>query len=343
MGAAYEGAAGLRTYREMSAEMCVISVRDDPRSFHARCRIYHLGSTVLAEMHSSSIRYRRSARQVARGAYDHYQIVFNQSGRIHYRAGGRSTVVRPDDIIVLDGARETDAYVRAPDRGAAHALTLFVERAALAVLRREAGGGHLLLLPREDVLVGSAQAHLWQMLQTIEAGSPSRARKAAQSLVRALARGLARRKRPPPALGRRPHRPAVDSIERLIERRLDSPALSLELLCSHCGCSRATLYRLLAGEGGPIRYIRRRRMQRAFQELISGGVSQGPILELALRHRFASEATFNRAFRRTFGIPPGEVRAIAMRSRGAAGAPVARAGCGAGRAIDWIRALPYEG
>jgi hypothetical protein len=137
MGAAYQGAAGLRTYREMSAETCVISVRDDPRSFHARCcRIYHLGSTVLAELRSSSIQYRRSARHVARGAYDHYQIVFNQSGRIHCRAGRRSAVVRPDDIIILDGARETDAYVRAPDRGSACALTLFVARTALAARRR---------------------------------------------------------------------------------------------------------------------------------------------------------------------------------------------------------------
>jgi AraC-like DNA-binding protein len=341
-GAVYEGATGLRTFREMSAETCVISVRDDPRSFHAQCRVYHLGSAVLAELRSNSIRYRRSARHVARGAYDHYQIVFNLSGRIHYRAGRRSAVVRPDDIIILDSARETDAYVHAPDQGSAHALTLFVARAALAALRREAGGGHLLLLSRETTLARSAHDHLWRMLQAIEAGPQARAQAATQALIGVLAGSLGRRRHLPPTLRRAAPRSAVDSVERLIERRLDSPALSLELLCSHCGCSRATLYRLLQAEGGPIRYIRQRRMQRAFQELISGSVSQGRLLELALRHRFASQATFNRAFRRTFGIPPGEVRAIATRSRRAvlvAGTPVVRTGREAGRAIDWIRAL----
>jgi AraC-like DNA-binding protein len=345
-GALYEGAAGLHTFRAVSAGTCVISVPDAPRSFHAQCRVYHLGSALLAELRSSSIRYRRSARQVACGAYDHYQIVFNLSGRIHYRAGRRSALVRPGDIIIVDSARETDASVRAPARGSAHALTLFVARTALAVLRREAGGGHLLLLSREAALARSAREHLWRLLQAIEAGPRSRARAAVQALIGVLSGRLGRRRHLPPALRRAASRRAVNSLERLIERRLDSPALSLELLCSHCGCSRATLYRLLQAEGGPIRYIRRRRMQRAFQELISGRVSQGRILELALRHRFASEATFNRAFRRTFGIPPGEVRAIAMRSRGAVpavGAPVVRAGCEAGRAIDWIRALPYEG
>lgn len=139
------------------------------------------------------------------------------------------------------------------------------------------------------------------------------------------------------------HRSAADSLERLIERRLDSPALSVELLCAHCGCSRATVYRLLEAEGGPIRYIRQRRLQRAFQELISGRVPHGRIFALALRHRFASEATFNRAFRRTFGIPPGEVREIAASSRRAALAAGASSGgndaSDGAQAIDWIRTL----
>jgi AraC-like DNA-binding protein len=343
-GAVFEGAAGLRAYRKRSAAMCAISVRDDPRSFHAQCRVYHLGSAVLVELRSSSLRYLRSARHIARGAYDHYQIVFNLSGQIRYRSGRQASIVRKDDVVILDSARETGAYVQAPDQGSAHAFTLFVARTALAALRREASGGHLLLLSREEALTRSAHGHLWQILQAIEAGLPAQTQAATQALIGMLAGRLGGRGHLRPALRRAAHRRAIDSLERLIERRLDSPALSLELLCSHCGCSRATVYRLLEAEGGPIRYIRQRRMQRAFQELISGGVSQGRILELALRHRFASEATFNRAFRRTFGIPPGEVRAIAMRSRRvvpAGGAPLVRAGSEPGRAIDWIRALTH--
>ncbi|MGH8261733.1 MAG: helix-turn-helix domain-containing protein, partial [Steroidobacteraceae bacterium] len=115
-------------------------------------------------------------------------------------------------------------------------------------------------------------------------------------------------------------------------------------LCSHGRCSRATVYRLLEADGGPMRYIRRRRLQRAFQELVSGSVPHGRILALALRHRFASEATFNRAFRRAFGIPPGEVREIAARSRRVAlacGAPGGRSDWA--EAIGWIRSLSGPG
>jgi len=338
--AVYKGATGLHAYRRASAETCAISLCD-PRSFRAQCRIHHLGSAVLADVRSSSLRYLRSARHVARGAYDHYQIVFNLSGEIHYRAGRRSAVVRPEDVIILDSAREIDACVHAPDPGLARVLTLFVPRAALPPLLRAPGGGHLLLLNREARLAQSARDHLGKMLETIERNAQAEMHAAAQNLIRLLAGGLGRH-RPLPAAGRRAtHRSAADSLERLIERRLGSAALSIGLLCAHCGCSRATVYRLLEADGGPMRYIRQRRLQRAFRDLISAGASQRPLLELALRHRFASEATFNRAFHRTFGMPPGETREIAARSRRAAlagGMALGSPPDGA-RVIEWIRTL----
>lgn len=339
--ACYDGVDGLRAYREAGAETCAISALDDPRRFRAQCRLCHLGSAVLADVRSSSVRYLRTAHHVARGAYDHYQITFNLAGDIHYESGRQSVRVRPGDIVIVDSARETDAYVHAPDQGFSHGLALFMPRAALAPLRRSPGDGHLLLLSRERPRAQSLHEHLSRLLESIELEAQSQTPAAAQCLLRQLSCSL----RGSPlgsAEWQAAHRLAADSLERLIERRLDSPALSIDLLCSHAGCSRATVYRLLEAEGGPIRYIRQRRLQRAFQELICGRVPHGRILALALRHRFASEATFNRAFRRTFGIPPGEVREIAARSRAVALAgEVAVSGTGSqgSRAIDWIRTL----
>jgi len=73
----YEGTAGLRTYRKACAETCAIFALEDPRRFGAQCRIYHLESAVLTDMRSSSLQYLRSARHVAGGAYDHYQVTFD--------------------------------------------------------------------------------------------------------------------------------------------------------------------------------------------------------------------------------------------------------------------------
>jgi AraC-like DNA-binding protein len=110
-------------------------------------------------------------------------------------------------------------------------------------------------------------------------------------------------------------RAALASLKRLIERHIDSPALSVELICARSGWSRATVYRLFELEGGLARYIRQRRLERAFRELMRRRPRRRRIIDLAIDSQYASEATFCRAFHRLFGVPPGEVRARAARSR----------------------------
>ncbi|MGA7540080.1 MAG: helix-turn-helix domain-containing protein [Steroidobacteraceae bacterium] len=111
---------------------------------------------------------------------------------------------------------------------------------------------------------------------------------------------------------------ALESLKRLVEQHLDSPALSAEFICARSGWSRATVYRLFEAERGLARYIRRRHLLRAFRELTSGQSTHLRIVDLALAHQFASEASFNRAFRRAFGVPPGKARHLARSSRGVA-------------------------
>jgi AraC-like DNA-binding protein len=113
-------------------------------------------------------------------------------------------------------------------------------------------------------------------------------------------------------------RAALDSLKRLIERHLDSPQLSVDFICARSGWSRATVYRLFESEGGLAHYIRQRHLLTALRELVSGQQPHRRILDLALSHQFSSEAAFNRAFRRAFGVPPGKIRDLAARSRAAA-------------------------
>lgn len=123
-------------------------------------------------------------------------------------------------------------------------------------------------------------------------------------------------------------RAALDSLKRLVERHLDSPELSADFICARSGWSRATVYRLFETEGGLARYIRQRHLLRALRELLSGQERHRRIVDLAVAHQFASEATFNRAFRRAFGIPPGAVRDLVASLRSAPSAAV-RWGIGA--------------
>lgn len=103
----------------------------------------------------------------------------------------------------------------------------------------------------------------------------------------------------------------LDSLKRLVERYLDSPALSADFVCARSGWSRATVYRVFEAEGGLARYIRGQHLLRAFRELTSAQQGRRRIIDVAVAHQFSSEATFNRAFRRAFGMPPGRMRDLA--------------------------------
>jgi len=101
----------------------------------------------------------------------------------------------------------------------------------------------------------------------------------------------------------------LSSLKRYVEQHLSSPDLCAAMICAQSGWSRATVYRLFKGEGGVLGYVQRRRLQRAFRELAALGPHRR-ILDIALECQFASESTFNRAFRRTFGLPPGAARSL---------------------------------
>jgi len=119
-------------------------------------------------------------------------------------------------------------------------------------------------------------------------------------------------------------------IARFIESQLDWPDLSPETICARSVWSRATLYRLFEPHGGLSRYIRQLRLQRAYAELSQGGRHRR-ILDIALDSQFASEATFSRAFRRTFGMPPSEARTLALRPGSLTAAPSGAQHCPARR------------
>lgn len=92
----------------------------------------------------------------------------------------------------------------------------------------------------------------------------------------------------------------------LIESRLGED-LGLERLAASCGVSIHHLSRAFAAATGrPVmRYVRDRRMSSAAKRLAEGTET---ILAVALDHGYGSHEAFSRAFRRTFGTTPEQIR-----------------------------------
>lgn len=100
----------------------------------------------------------------------------------------------------------------------------------------------------------------------------------------------------------------IDRIEELLTDDIDIIALSREALTSEYHLRRmfATLAGISLSE-----YVRHRRLSVATADLLAGA----PVLEVAIKYRYASPEAFTRAFRRFHGLNPSDVRRSNARLR----------------------------
>ncbi|HEX3030017.1 MAG TPA: helix-turn-helix domain-containing protein [Clostridia bacterium] len=102
-------------------------------------------------------------------------------------------------------------------------------------------------------------------------------------------------------------KPTQDTINYINENLTTN--LSLEALAQHMHFSPYHLHRLFllcTGET-PMEYVRRQRLRAASQDLLIIKIS---LIEIALKYRFESQDGFCRAFKRYYGITPGEYRKL---------------------------------
>lgn len=77
--------------------------------------------------------------------------------------------------------------------------------------------------------------------------------------------------------------------------------------CAHA----RNLYRLFEADGELAHYVREQLLNLAFRQLLSPAAQDNRLIDLAVGMRFSSDSTFIRAFRRKFGLTPGELRELA--------------------------------
>ena len=113
-------------------------------------------------------------------------------------------------------------------------------------------------------------------------------------------------------------------IKRHIAANLDTEALAVQDLCRRFQISRASLHRPFEAAGGLAHCLQEQRLSRCLMLLISPASRDKRLIDLAIDPQFSSDSTFVRAFRRQFGLPPGEIRNMPeawIRDHGAAPGP----------------------
>ncbi len=125
-----------------------------------------------------------------------------------------------------------------------------------------------------------------------------------------------------------------------IDRHLVDPDLGAEVLCREFGMSRAGVYRAFADVGGIARYITIRRLDRAYNQLLSRPPSRGAVKEISNRWGFTETGHFSRLFSQRFGMPPSAALSAGQAEKMTA-VDKQSSGVGSGLSItaDWLRGV----
>jgi AraC-like DNA-binding protein len=303
------GVDALRQLRAMTADICDVVPLTTEDDFHVTTVTMMTRNALLVDTRATDQEYDRTPAHVARGAMDHFQITLCVEGEMRFSSGRREVTMGPGAICLIDMAQPNRTVLRGGG-SRTRLMAIILQRAMLAPRLAHPDSATATLLPSNHPhtrLLASHYAAL-TLPPEPEAGSAEATIDAIADIVAAAAGGTA-----DIAAGveRAERHLYLAVIKRRIADNLETDALTADELCRHFQISRATLYRLFEADGGLSHYVREQRLNLAFRQLISPSAEDTRLIDLAVGMRFSSDSTFIRAFRRKFGLTPGELRELA--------------------------------
>nr|WP_246737231.1 helix-turn-helix domain-containing protein [Bradyrhizobium japonicum] len=293
----------------MTADICDVVPLTAEDDFHVTTVTMMTRNALLVDTRATDQEYDRTPAHVARGAMDHFQITLCVEGEMRFSSGRREVTMGPGAICLIDMAQPNRTVLRGGG-SRTRLMAIILQRAMLAPRLAHPDSATATLLPSNHPhtrLLASHYAAL-TLPPEPEAGSAEATIEAIADIVAAAAGGTA-----DIAAGveRAERHLYLAMIKRRIADNLETDALTADELCRHFQISRATLYRLFEADGGLSHYVREQRLNLAFRQLISPSAEDTRLIDLAVGMRFSSDSTFIRAFRRKFGLTPGELRELA--------------------------------
>ena len=303
------GVDALRQLRAMTADICDVVPLTTEDDFHVTTVTMMTRNALLVDTRATDQEYDRTPAHVARGAMDHFQITLCVEGEMRFSSGRREVTMGPGAICLIDMAQPNRTVLRGGG-SRTRLMAIILQRAMLAPRLAHPDSATATLLPSNHPhtrLLASHYAAL-TLPPEPEAGSAEATIEAIADIVAAAAGGTA-----DIAAGveRAERHLYLAMIKRRIADNLETDALTADELCRHFQISRATLYRLFEADGGLSHYVREQRLNLAFRQLTSPSAEDTRLIDLAVGMRFSSDSTFIRAFRRKFGLTPGELRELA--------------------------------
>ena len=241
-----------------------------------------------------------------------YKIDLAIRGQGVFEQDGRESKPKPGEFILMDLSRPSHVAIDQWHEGS----ILIFPRSLLPIRHNELRKLTAIRFSRQDPyaeLVSSLVMGLTRNLDAYESARDGRIATAFIDLLSlAVASSLDRVSGVPPESR---ERAMMLRVQAFIDQHLGDPDLSPSMIAASHHISVRTLHKLHENEQDSIAAsIRRRRLERCRRDLLDPDLSDRPVSAIGARWGFPDAATFSRAFRAAYGLPPGEYRATQDRT-----------------------------
>lgn len=272
----------------------------DEARFTVSSRTYATPQGMLMRSQGTAFIMTRGPGLIARGA-DQLLILLQTEGSVDNDYSGRRARRQTGDVEIIDYARPLRSA--ATDYGN---LMIVLARASVPA-GLLALNPHGLIFPRESGaarLIGAAMQTFYAQADHLTVSEAEAAIEGIVALTTAYAR----------------IRLAGDELEQLKSRRkaaldyidanLGNAQLGPDDIAEAINLSRASLYRILATEGGIRAVLLKRRLDEALRLMLEDSNDDHSLKKIVRHCGFGGTSQFSRAFRARFGVPPRQYRAL---------------------------------
>jgi AraC-like DNA-binding protein len=303
-----QGAFGPRfwqAFRDTVAHLYTVSLPNpsDEARFTLSTRTYPTPRAILMRTQGTGFVMMRGPALVARGA-DQLLIFLQTEGSVDTDCGRRRGRLEAGDVAIFDYARPFCSA--ATDYG--NLMVVLARTSAPAALL--AIEPHGLIFPRGSGaahLIGAAMQAFYAQADDLTVSEAEAAIEGIVALTTACARARLAGDEADHVKSRR--KAALDYID----ANLRNPQLGPDEIADAAHLSRASLYRLLAAEGGIRAVLLTRRLDEALRLMLEDSRDEHSLKAIARCCGFGGTSQFSRAFRARFGAPPAQYLALIRR------------------------------
>ena len=292
----YGGPPVWRAFRDSVAHLYTMSLPgpSEEERFALATRTYPTPRAILMHCKGTGFIMTRGPAQVARGA-DQLLILLQIEGSVESDCAGRHGRREPGDVAIIDYARPLHSVATDYVNLIIHLSRENVPAALLAV------EPHGLVFPCGSGaarLIGAAMREFYAQADHLTVSDAEAAIEGIVALTTAFARADVADDESSHVKSRR--KAALDYID----AHLGNAQLAPDEIADAANVSRASLYRLLAEEGGIRAVLATRRLAQAMRLMLADGNDERSLTDIAECCGFGGTSQFSRAFRARFGVAP---------------------------------------